>query len=95
MPHQRSALADLLAAPDPPADDDPERQAIMKEESAPTLPAEAHRRQCEALLRAASPLAGIPGAVACPACGRGIWVSPSWRGPRPTVCRSCEMESVP
>ena len=69
---------------------DIEREAIMGEESAPTLPAEAHAATVAPLLRAASPLAGVPGAVACRSCGRGIWCSPSWRGPQPPdLCAEC------
>ncbi len=88
---------DLLRqhARDAVAGDDPERAAIQAEESASMLPAEAHSATLAALLLAASPLAGVPGAWPCPSCGRGIWVSPSWRGARPTVCRSCELEGTP
>ncbi len=74
--------------------DDPEREAIMGEEAAlPTLRVQP-LTFTTGLLRAASPLAGVPGARPCPTCGRGVWVSPSWRGPVPTVCRSCETENV-
>ncbi len=76
------ALADLLA----------ERAAIVAEERAPLLPAEAHNASVAALLRAASPLAGTPGARPCRHCGRGIWVSSAWRGPAPDVCLDCRQE---
>ena len=69
---------------------DPEREALMSEEAAPIVPAKAHNATLAPLLRAASPLAGIPGARPCPACGRGIWVSPSWRGSLPpNLCAEC------
>ncbi len=91
MPHTQSALADLLAeALDDP---DPEREAIQAEERDLSTRRVQPLSLTAGLLRAASPLAGIPGAVACPACGRGMWCSPSWRGPRPTICRSCELET--
>ncbi len=73
------------------AEPDEERAAIMAEESGPMLPAAAHAETVAGLLRAASPLAGLPGAWPCPRCGRGIWVSPSWPGPKPTICRECEI----
>lgn len=42
----------------------------------------------------ASPLASVPGAVACRSCGRGIWRSPSWRGPQPPdLCAQCWRET--
>ena len=48
------------------------------------------------LLLAASPLAGVPGAVPCRECQRGIWVSPSWRGPQPRdLCAECYREAAP
>ncbi len=69
---------------------DPERHALMSEESASMLPAERHAETVAALLLAASPLAGVPGARRCPACGRGIWCSPSWVGPPPRdLCAEC------
>ncbi len=74
---------------------DIEREAIQAEEAAPMLPAEAHNAAVAPLLRAASPLTSIPGARPCPACGRGIWCSPSWRGSLPTICRCCELEDAP
>ena len=74
---------------------DPEREAIQAEEAAlPTLRVQP-LALTTGLLRAASPLAGIPGARPCPACGRGIWTSPSWRGSLPTLCRCCELEAAP
>jgi hypothetical protein len=76
--------------------DDPEREAIMGEEAAPMMPVEAHNATVAALLRAASPLAGAPGAVACRSCGRGVWCSPSWRGPQPPdLCAQCWRERAP
>ena len=77
-------------AADATSGDDPEREALMAEEAAPTLPAERHAETVAALLLAASPLAGVPGAVACRSCQRGIWCSPSWRGPAPRdLCAEC------
>ena len=74
---------------------DIEREAIQAEEAAlPTLRVQP-LALTTGLLRAASPLAGIPGARPCPACGRGIWTSPSWRGSLPTLCRCCELEAAP
>ena len=43
-----------------------------------------------ALLRAASPLAGVPGARPCRSCQRGIWTSPTCPGPHPPdLCAEC------
>ena len=71
---------------------DEERSAIMAEERGLAT----HRPQPSALmnglLRAASPLAGTPGARPCRHCGRGIWVSSAWRGPAPDVCLDCRQE---
>ena len=70
--------------------EDEEHAAIRAEEAAPMLPAEAHAATVAPLLLAASPLAGVPGARRCPACGRGIWCSPSWVGPPPPdLCAEC------
>ena len=70
--------------------DDPEREAIMAEEASPLADGETHRSTVAALLLATSPLAGVPGARRCPACGRGIWCSPSWVGPPPPdLCAEC------
>ena len=74
---------------------DPEREAIMGEEAAVLTARVQPLSLTTGLLLAASPLAGVPGAWPCPGCGRGIWVSPSWRGPAPIVCRSCELEGAP
>ena len=75
--------------------DDPERAALMAEEHAPLASPEAHRRQCEALMLAASPVASLPGAGACRRCRRGIWTSPSWPGPPPDLCFPCSREGTP
>lgn len=62
----------------------------------PMMPGEAHSAAVAGLLLAASPLASTPGAVACRSCGRGIWVSPSWRGPAPRdLCAECYREAAP
>ena len=67
-----------------------ERETIEAEEAAPTLPAAAHAETVAALLLAASPLAGVLGARPCRSCQRGIWTSPSWRGPQPPdLCAEC------
>ncbi len=68
---------------------DIERQAIEAEETAPMAGAEAHAEAVAGLLLASSPLAGIPGAVACRSCGRRIWCSPSWRGSLLDLCWDC------
>ncbi|WP_287787808.1 hypothetical protein [Acidiphilium sp.] len=70
---------------------DIEREAIQAEERTPMLPAQAHAKAVRGLRLAASPLAGTPGAWPCPACGRGMWISSSWPGPKPTICRECEI----
>ena len=75
--------------------EDEERAALMAEEAAPTLPAEAHNAAVAALLLAASPLAGTPGARPCRSCGRGIWTSPTWAGPAPRdLCAECWRETA-
>lgn len=86
----------------PPADAeaDPERAAIEQEEYAPLTPPAEHLAAVRALQRVASPmpgslLAGVRDAYACGRCGRGIWISPSWPGALPTVCRECEMGERP
>ena len=74
---------------------DIEREAIQAEEAAmPTLRVQP-LALTTGLLRAASPLTSIPGARPCRSCQRGIWVSPSWRGSLPTICRCCELEDAP
>ena len=75
---------------------DPEREAIQAEEAAlPTLRVQP-LALTTGLLRAASPLTSIPGARPCPACGRGIWCSPSWVGPQPPdLCAECWRETTP
>ena len=86
--------------PLPPADDPPgpdiERAAIQAEATAAMMPAERHAEIVAGLLRAASPLAGVPGARPCRSCGRGIWVSPSSPGPHaPDLCAACRWTSAP
>ncbi len=69
---------------------DIERAAIQAEEHAVMMPAEAHSARAAALLRAASPLAGVPGARPCRSCQRGIWTSPTCPGPHPPdLCAEC------
>ena len=85
----RQRAADAVSGPDE------ERAAIRAEEATAMTLRVQPLALTTGLLLAASPLAGVPGAVACRGCGRGIWVSPSWRGPAPTVCRSCELEGAP
>lgn len=74
--------------------EDEEREAIQTEERGRVVDLATHRRTIEGLLRAASPVASLPGAVRCRRCGAGVWVSPSWPGPRPTLCRECEKEGL-
>jgi hypothetical protein len=69
--------------------EDIEREAIMAEETAPTVSPEVHKRAVAGLMLAALPLAGVPGALACRGCGRSIWRSPSWRGSPPDLCFAC------
>lgn len=58
--------------------------------SAPAAPADDPAEIVAGLLRAASPLAGLPGARACRLCGRGIWCSPTWEGPPDRgLCAEC------
>ena len=71
---------------------DPERQAIMAEEHAPMAAPEAHKQAVTALMRVASPLAGVPGARPCRICGRGIWCSSGWRGLPCDLCWQCSKE---
>ena len=74
---------------------DPEREAIMAEEAAAMTLRVQPASLVSGLLRAASPLAGVPGAVPCRGCQRGIWISPSWRGPAPRdLCAECYPETV-
>lgn len=76
----RQRARDAVSGPDE------EREAIMGE-PVMALPQPA---TVAGLLLAASPLAGTPGAVACRSCSRGIWCSPSWRGPQPPdLCATC------
>ena len=76
--------------------EDIEREAIMAEETMPMAAPEAHKRGVAGLMLAALPLAGVPGALACRGCGRGIWCSPSWKGPPPRdLCFACSREPVP
>lgn len=99
------ALLQAEAANDPgepdPAFEAAEREALMAEETAPMMPPAEHRAAVAGLMRAALPpmrgslLANVPGAYACRECQRGIWVSPSWPGALPTVCRQCEMGERP
>ena len=73
--------------------EDIERQAIEAEEHQPMASPEARKQAAAAMLMAASPLVGVPGAVACRSCGRGIWCSPSWKGPPPPdLCWNCSRE---
>ncbi len=70
--------------------DDPERAAIMAEEAAPLAPTARHAEVVRGLRLAASPLAGVPGALICRLCARRIWTSPSWRGTAPPdLCGPC------
>ena len=94
-PPLAAASASIWRAADAVAGADSERAAIMAEGDAPKLPAEAHAATVTGLLRAASPLFGVPGAVACRRCGRGIWCSPSWAGPPPDLCLTCRKETMP
>ncbi len=74
--------------------DDPEREAIVTEEAAVPTTRVMPITFTTGILRAASPLAGLPGAWPCRSCGRGIWVSPSWRGPQPPdLCAQCWRET--
>ena len=76
--------------------EDIERQAIEAEETMPMASPEAHKKAVAGLLMAASPLAGLPGALPCRGCGRGIWCSPSWKGPPPRdLCWNCSREVTP
>lgn len=69
---------------------DIEREAIQAEERAPMANPEAHAEIVLGLMRAASPLAGVPGARPCCSCGRGIWASPTCPGPHPPdLCTEC------
>lgn len=75
---------------------DHERQAIQAEAAAAMTLRVQPLSLTNGLLRAASPLASTPGAVACRGCQRGIWASPSWRGPAPRdLCSTCYREAVP
>jgi|UniRef100_A0A8J4M6N3 hypothetical protein len=67
---------------------DIERAALMAEEAAPMASPEEHRAIVSGLL-----LAGLPGALACRGCGRGIWRSPSCRGAPPDLCSTCQREA--
>ena len=89
---------DLLhqRARDATSGEDIERQAIMAEEHQPMASHEAHKKAVAGLLLAASPLAGLPGVVACRGCGRSVWCSPSWKGPPPRdLCWNCSREVTP
>ena len=73
--------------------DDIERQAIEGEETMPMADPKAHKRAVAGLMLAASPMAGVPGALACRGCGCAIWCSPSWKGPPPPdLCWNCSRE---
>ena len=74
---------------------DPERRAIMAEEHQPMTSPEDHAEAVAGLMRAASPLAGLPGARACRICGRGIWCASGWRGLPRDVCWQCAREETP
>lgn len=87
--HDARRRLDLLRqrAADAVSGDDPEREAIMGE---PVTALPQPFALTTGLLRAASPLAGVPGARPCRSCGRGIWTSPSWRGAQPVDrCSEC------
>ena len=73
--------------------EDIEREAIEAEEAMPMAAPKAHKRAVAGLMLAASPLAGVPGALACRGCGCAIWCSPSWKGPPPRdLCFDCWRE---
>ena len=73
--------------------EDIEREAIEAEEAMPMAAPKAHKRAVAGLMLAASPLAGVPGALACRGCGCAIWCSPSWKGPPPRdLCWNCARE---
>ena len=74
---------------------DAERRAIMAEEHQPMTSPEDHAEAVAGLMRAASPLAGLPGARACRICGRGIWCASGWRGLPRDVCWQCAREETP
>ena len=83
--HQRAA--------DATTGEDIEREAIEAEEHAPMAAQEAHKRGVAGMMLAASPMAGVPGAMACRGCGCAIWCSPSWKGPPPPdLCFDCWRE---
>lgn len=87
-----SAPAANDAGDPPPADAgaDPERAALMAEETPPLASPAEHRAAVIALKLCASPLAGVPGALPCRGCGRAVWCSPSWKGPPPAdLCAEC------
>lgn len=89
---------DLLRqrARDAVAGDDPERAAIQAEEADLLTIRVQPFAFTNGLLLAATPLAGTPGARPCRSCGRGIWCSPSWRGPLPPdLCAECFRKPPP
>ncbi len=75
--------------------EDIERAALMAEEHATMAAPDAHSAAVAGLLLAGSPLHGVPGAVACRGCGRGIWCSPSWQGSPPDICFACSRGVTP
>ena len=86
----RQRAADAVAGPDP------ERDAIQAEAAAVFTTRVQPLALTNGLLRAASPLAGTPGARFCRSCQRGIWCSPSWRGPLPPdLCAECFRKPPP
>ena len=85
----RQRAADAVAGPDP------ERDAIQAEAAAVFTTRVQPLALTNGLLRGVSPLAGTPGARFCRSCQRGIWCSPSWRGPPPDLCAECFRKPPP
>ncbi len=71
--------------------EDEEREAIQAEERGRVVDLPAHRRTIEGLLRTASPVASLPGAVRCRRCGAGVWAPPHGRGRVPPFAASANV----